>query len=50
MLSDEKANYDYIFKRGMIKTDRLNVRSFKLYADGALAPGALSFGTLYRSD
>ncbi len=36
MLSDEKRNYDYIFKRGMIKTEKLNVRSFKLYADGAL--------------
>ena len=36
MLSDAKKNYDYIFKRGMIKTERLNVRSFKVYADGAL--------------
>lgn len=36
MLSDSKKNYDAIFKRGMIKTDRLNVRSFKVYADGAL--------------
>ncbi|MEQ1798635.1 MAG: amidohydrolase [Lacibacter sp.] len=36
MLSDAKNNYDAIFKRGMIKTDRLNVRSFKVYADGAL--------------
>jgi predicted amidohydrolase YtcJ len=36
MLSDAKKNYDFIFKRGMIKTDRLNVRSFKVYADGAL--------------
>jgi predicted amidohydrolase YtcJ len=36
MLSDAKRNYDYIFQRGMIKTDRLNVRSFKVYADGAL--------------
>jgi predicted amidohydrolase YtcJ len=36
MLSDAKRNYDYIFNRGMIKTDRLNVRSFKVYADGAL--------------
>lgn len=36
MMSDAKKNYDYIFKRGMIKTDRLNVRSFKVYADGAL--------------
>jgi len=36
MLSDEKANYDYAAKSGMIKTDRLNVRSFKVYGDGAL--------------
>ncbi|MBC7689495.1 MAG: amidohydrolase [Aquabacterium sp.] len=36
MLSDAKNNYNAIFKRGMIKTDRLNVRSFKVYADGAL--------------
>lgn len=36
MLSDDKANYDYLFKTGAIKTDRLNVRAFKVYADGAL--------------
>ncbi|MGQ0738844.1 MAG: amidohydrolase [Bacteroidota bacterium] len=36
MLSDEKANYDYAEKNGMIKTDRLHVRSFKVYGDGAL--------------
>ncbi len=36
MLSDGRDNYAYLFKRGIIKTDRLNVRSFKLYADGAL--------------
>lgn len=36
MLSDATDNYDYIFKRGKIKTDYLNVRSFKVYADGAL--------------
>lgn len=36
MLSDDKANYDYLFKNGAIKTERLNVRSFKVYADGAL--------------
>lgn len=36
MLSDADRNYDYIFKKGKIKTDRLNVRSFKVYADGAL--------------
>ena len=36
MLSDDKQNYDYLEKKGMIKTDRLNVRSIKVYADGAL--------------
>ncbi len=36
MLSDATDNYDYIFKRGKIKTDYLDVRSFKVYADGAL--------------
>jgi predicted amidohydrolase YtcJ len=36
MLSDNKKNFDYLFKKGKIKTDHLNVRSFKVYADGAL--------------
>lgn len=36
MLSDAKENYDYLKKRGKIKTDFLNVRSFKVYSDGAL--------------
>jgi predicted amidohydrolase YtcJ len=36
MLSDKPENYEYIFKRGKIKTDRLHVCSFKVYADGAL--------------
>ena len=36
MLSDDKSNFDYLEKKGIIKTDRLNVRSFKVYADGAL--------------
>lgn len=36
MLSDAKRNYDFISDKGKIKTDRLNVRAFKVYADGAL--------------
>lgn len=36
MLSDNKKNFDYLIKRGPIKTPTLNVRSFKVYADGAL--------------
>jgi predicted amidohydrolase YtcJ len=36
MLSDAKRNYEYILPKGIIKTPFLNVRSFKVYADGAL--------------
>ena len=36
MLSDARPNYEYLFDKGKIKTDYLNVRSFKVYADGAL--------------
>lgn len=36
MLADKAENYDYLFKRGAYKTPGLNVRSFKVYADGAL--------------
>jgi len=36
MLSDQPENYEYLFKRGAYKTPSLNVRAFKVYADGAL--------------
>jgi len=36
MLADRQENYDYLFKRGVYKTPRLDVRGFKVYADGAL--------------
>ncbi|MEJ7766481.1 MAG: amidohydrolase [Chitinophagaceae bacterium] len=36
MLSDATANFDFLLGKGKIKTDRMNVRSFKVYADGAL--------------
>ena len=36
MLPDRMENYDYLEKNGTVKTDRLNVRSIKVYADGAL--------------
>jgi predicted amidohydrolase YtcJ len=36
MLSDRAENYEYLFKRGVFKTPGLDVRSFKVYADGAL--------------
>lgn len=36
MLSDAKDNFDFALTKGKIKTDRLNMRAFKVYADGAL--------------
>jgi predicted amidohydrolase YtcJ len=36
MLTDNKENFDYYLNKGIYKTERLNVRSFKCYADGAL--------------
>ncbi len=36
MVSVSDENIDYYAKKGISKTDRLNVRSFKVYADGAL--------------
>ena len=33
---DKQAQIDYYINRGIYKTDRLNVRSFKIYGDGAL--------------
>jgi hypothetical protein len=36
MVSATPENLDYFLASGPVKTDRLNVRSFKVYADGAL--------------
>jgi len=36
MVSASEKNLDYYLKKGISKTDRLNVRSFKFYGDGAL--------------
>ncbi len=36
MLSDSKRNFEFAATRGKIKTERLNVSSFKIYGDGAL--------------
>lgn len=36
MLSDAAPNYAFAKEQGKIKTDYLNVRAFKVYADGAL--------------
>lgn len=36
MITCDSSNRAYYFAKGKIKTDRLNVRSFKVYGDGAL--------------
>ncbi len=36
MVSATREYVDYYTKKGIYKTDKLNVRSFKIYADGAL--------------
>lgn len=36
MISNTKENLDYYLDKGKIKTERLNVQSVKVYADGAL--------------
>lgn len=36
MVSNSPKNLDYFLNKGIIKTDRLNVRSVKVYGDGAL--------------
>jgi predicted amidohydrolase YtcJ len=36
MLSDNEENFNYYLPKGPYKTERLDVRSFKFYADGAL--------------
>jgi hypothetical protein len=36
MVSNSPSNLDYFLDKGIIKTDKLNVRSVKVYGDGAL--------------
>ena len=48
MLSNTKENLDYFLNSGPLKTDRLNVRSFKVYADGALGSRGAALKTPYK--
>lgn len=36
LLSDAPANYEWLFKQGPVKTERLHINGFKVFADGAL--------------
>ncbi|WP_405606759.1 amidohydrolase [Polaribacter sp. Asnod1-A03] len=44
---DKQEQIDYYLNKGIIKTDRLNVRSFKVYGDGALGSRGAAMRTSY---
>ncbi|MBT4780290.1 MAG: amidohydrolase [Polaribacter sp.] len=44
---DTQENLDYYIQKGILKTDRLNVRSFKVYGDGALGSRGAAMRTPY---
>ncbi|MBC8047248.1 MAG: amidohydrolase, partial [Fimbriimonadaceae bacterium] len=50
MISWSDSNYNYFYDRGKIKTDYLNVRSFKCYADGALGSRGAALLEEYTDD
>ena len=50
MVSVSKKNIDYYRNNGKLKTDRLNVRSFKVYGDGALGSRGAALKEPYSDD
>ena len=48
MVSVSDKNIKYYTKKGIYKTDRLNVRSFKVYADGALGSRGAALKEQYK--
>ena len=44
---DKQSQIDYYINRGKSKTDRLNVRSFKIYGDGALGSRGAAMRSSY---
>jgi predicted amidohydrolase YtcJ len=44
---DSQENLDYYINKGIIKTPKLNVRSFKVYGDGALGSRGAAMRTSY---
>lgn len=47
MVSNYPGNLDYFLNKGIIKTERLNVRSIKVYGDGALGSRGAALRTPY---
>ncbi len=50
MLSPTYENMEYFVKKGIYKTEKLNVRSIKLYADGALGSRGAALLKPYSDD
>ncbi len=50
MISNKKENLDYYLKKGKIKTERLNVQSVKVYADGALGSRGAALKAPYSDE
>jgi len=47
MVSNNEENLNYYLDKGILKTDRLNVRSVKVYGDGALGSRGAALKTPY---
>ncbi|WP_452601577.1 amidohydrolase [Pontimicrobium sp. MEBiC06410] len=50
MISNKKENLDYYLKKGKLKTERLNVQSVKVYADGALGSRGAALKAPYADE
>ena len=50
MVAPSEESIEYFKKRGKIKTDYLNVRSFKVYGDGALGSRGANLLSDYSDD
>ena len=50
MISNDRDDVDYFINNGFIKTNKLNVRSVKIYADGALGSRGAALKKPYNDD
>jgi len=50
MLENEKQTLDYFLNSGILKTESLNVRSVKVYVDGALGSRGAALKENYSDD
>ena len=50
MISNSKENLDYYLDKGITQTDRLTIRSVKVYADGALGSRGAALKSPYADD